>query len=101
MKPLHLFVIISLILVSISCSNPISIKSSDSIIAQGQMPNLVKDNADRIHLVYGSGDSIMYSFSKDQGKTFSAPSLISVLSGLAASHMRGPQIAATANGLIV
>jgi len=65
------------------------------------MPNLTKDNSNQIHLVYGSGDSILYSLSDDHGNTFSKPSLISILTGLAASHMRGPQIAATSNGLVV
>jgi len=65
------------------------------------MPNLTKDNLNQIHLVYGSGDSILYSLSDDHGNTFSKPSLISILTGLAASHMRGPQIAATSNGLVV
>lgn len=101
MKFLILLSSISLALLVVACSNQISIKSSDTVIAQGQMPNLVKDNSDNIHLVYGSGDSILYSFSTDGGKTFSKPSLISVLQGLAASHTRGPQIAATTNGLVV
>lgn len=70
-------------------------------IAAGQMPNIAKDNSGNIHLVYGNGDSIFYSFSSDRGKSFSAPALISILPKLAASHTRGPQIAATSNGLAV
>jgi len=70
-------------------------------IARGQMPNVVKDNSGNIHLVYGNGDSILYSYSSDGGKTFSDRTLISVLPKLAASHTRGPQIVATANGLAV
>jgi hypothetical protein len=41
----------------------------------------------------------MYSFSSDSGKTFSSSVLVSVLPKLAASHMRGPQIATTSEGL--
>jgi len=74
---------------------------SGAAIAAGQMPNVAKDNSGDIHLVYGNGDSILHSYSSDQGKTFSAPILISVLPRLAASHTRGPQIAATADGLVV
>ena len=70
-------------------------------IAIGQMPNVVNDNFGNIHLVYGTGDSILYSYSSDGGKRFSAPTLLSVIPKLAASHMRGPQIIATANGLAV
>ena len=84
-----------------SCSGNKPFSSSDHVIAYGQMPNLVKDKDDVLHLVYGAGDSLMYVYSSDQGTTFSSPSLIAVLPGLAASHMRGPQIAATGNGLAV
>lgn len=76
-------------------------KGNDVVIAKGQMPNLVKDVEQNLHLVYGSGDSIMYAYSSNQGETFSNPTLISVLPELAASHTRGPQIAATTKGLTV
>src|SRR6187200_2009005 len=80
-----------------SCKN----ENNNPVIAEGQMPNLVKDNSNNIHLVYGNGDSILYCYSSDHGSTFSAPFLISILPKLAASHTRGPQIAATSNGLTV
>ena len=79
-----------------SCKN-----ENSNIIATGQMPNIVKDNSGNFHLVYGNGDSVLYSYSSDHGKTFSAPSLISIIPKLAASHTRGPQIASTDNGLTV
>jgi len=101
MNSLNFFLIVTLFFISVSCNNQITIKNSDKVIARGQMPNLAKDNSNQIHLVYGSGDSILYSLSDDQGNTFSKPSLISILTGLTASHMRGPQIAATSNGLVV
>jgi hypothetical protein len=72
----------------------------DRVIAQGKMPNLAKDKDNNIHLVYGTGDSIMYVFSKN-GKSFSAPSLVAVLPNLFASAMRGPQIAASDNSITV
>jgi len=93
----------SIIIISIafiflySCKN----ENGNPVIAVGQMPNLVKDYSDNIHLVYGNGDSILYSYSSDRGSTFSAPSLISILPKLAASHTRGPQIASTSKGLTV
>ncbi len=77
------------------------LEGNDLIIANGQMPNLAMDSADNLHLVFGSGDSIMYAYSSDHGRSFSATSLISVLPELAASHTRGPQIAATNKGLTV
>lgn len=74
--------------------------NGDSIV-RGQMPNLARDNAGTIHLVYGNGDTILYSYSSDNGKNFTSPVIISIVSNLASSHMRGPQIAATSNSLVV
>ncbi len=70
------------------------------VIAKGQMPNMTRDQSNAIHIVYGYGDSILYISSKD-GKSFTAPELIAVLPKLSAAAMRGPQIAAAANGLLV
>ncbi len=75
--------------------------STDDIIGTGQMPNIARDNAGDIHLVYGKGDSVLYSYSSDKGQTFSRPALVSVVPKLTAAHMRGPQIVATTNGLAV
>jgi hypothetical protein len=71
------------------------------VIGGGQMPNLAKDNKNNLHLVYGTGDSIMYSFSTNGGRNFSSPIAAAVLPKLVASHMRGPQIAVTSQGLSV
>ena len=70
-------------------------------IGYGQMPNITTDQQGNIHLVFGTGDSIMYSFSNNLGKSFSKPALVSVLPDLMASAMRGPQIAASSTGLLV
>jgi BNR repeat-like domain len=72
-----------------------------SIVSKGQMPNAASDDAGRLHLVFGNGDSIMYSSLIYHGKLFSNPVLVSILPELNASHMRGPQIAATSNGLTI
>src|SRR5689334_13506067 len=80
-----------------SCKND----RADKIIAVGQMPNITMDKMGIVHLVFGSGDSLLYSYSTDHGKTFSAPVLISSIPKLAASHMRGPQVASTTDGLTV
>lgn len=94
-----LFILLVLSILS-ACSEK-NANRNDLIIANGQMPNLARDTEDYIHLVYGIGDSIMYSYSSDKGKSFSAGSLISILPKLAASHTRGPQIAVTNHGLVV
>lgn len=74
---------------------------SGNTIAKGQMPNLSTDNSGVVHLVYGNGDSILYSSSSEKGNSFSSSAVVAILPELAASHMRGPQIAATSNGLVV
>ncbi|MBK5272147.1 MAG: hypothetical protein JJE22_14150, partial [Bacteroidia bacterium] len=84
-----------------SCKDQKKENTSGLTIAKGQMPNISKDNSGELHLVYGTGDSIMYSFSADKGNSFSTPVLISVLPELVASHMRGPQIAVSDNAIIV
>src|SRR6266496_5161518 len=80
-----------------SCKTQKAETNSETFIANGQMPNITRDTSGNIHIVYGNGDSLLYSFSSDAGKTFSISSLIAVLPHLAASHMRGPQIATTEN----
>lgn len=83
------------------CSGNKTTTVNATVIANGQMPNIVKDDAGNLHLVYGSGDSILYRYSSDGGFSFSSPEIIDVLPKLAASHMRGPQIAASKSGLSV
>jgi hypothetical protein len=84
-----------------SCHEKEAVSKADFVIAKGQMPNITTDKSGTIHLVYGLGDSIMYTFSKDKGNSFSSPSLIAVLPQLYSFAMRGPQIAATSDGVIV
>src|SRR3954454_21665528 len=67
------------------------------IIANGQMPNIARDKSNTIHVVYGTGDSILYLSSRD-GKSFTPPVLIAGLPKLFAFAMRGPQIAVSNNG---
>ena len=96
---LFFFILISVAFLS-SCQDG-KTENESTVIGQGQMPNVARDNFGNIHVVYGNGDSILYAYSTDKGKTFSSPSLIAVLPKLTASHTRGPQIAATSNGLSV
>lgn len=94
------FLLFSILVCAAGCSPGIT-NDHDSIIASGQMPNMSGSESGDIHLVFGEGDSILYSFSSDKGKTFSSPELVSVVKKLAASHMRGPQIAVTTDGVAV
>jgi hypothetical protein len=83
-----------------ACSQKVHSKN-DFIIADGQMPAMAKDNNNKLHLVFGKGDSIMYTYSTDNGNTFSKPVLIKELPHVYTYAMRGPQISATDKGIIV
>jgi hypothetical protein len=84
-----------------SCSGSKGQIKDDLTVASGQMPALTKDKAGNIHVVYGSGDSILYSFSSTKAASFSRPTLITVLPHAYTFATRGPQIATTENGLVV
>ncbi len=88
-----------LILFIVACNEqPQTDNSSAVLIANGKMPAIANDENKIVHLVYGNGDSIMYTSSNDKGNSFSSPELVDVLTGLVASATRGPQIASTKKG---
>lgn len=90
-------IFIVLLLAIASCSTT----QEKTIIAAGQMPAIAKDNNQNIHLVYGSGDSIFYTFSNNKGASFTNPQLVGILSGLVDYATRGPQITTTGNGVAI
>lgn len=75
--------------------------NKDFLIAAGQMPNTTLGRNGTIQLVYGNGDSIFYSSIKEKASAFSKPTLVSVIPHVYTFATRGPQIAATTNGLVV
>jgi hypothetical protein len=87
--------------VVLACNENKATPKNDFVIAEGQMPNLTKDKDGNLHLIYGTGDSIMYTWSHDQGNSFTAPAVVAVLPKLFSFATRGPQIAAGTNGIIV
>jgi hypothetical protein len=95
------FSLIFTILILAGCLDKQTSKRTDHIIARGQMPNIAVDKEAYIHLVYGSGDSLLYVVSVDKGNTFSPPETITILPGLYSIATRGPQIAITNNGVLV
>ena len=99
MKYLQLLLLSSLLL--ISCREHPATGLSVTTIAKGMMPALAKDANNNIHVVYGSGDSILYVFSNDNGVSFSTPVLVDTLTNLVASATRGPQITATKDGIAI
>ena len=94
-------IIISFLFVLVCSCNENNVQTkNDFIIAGGQIPQLAKDKSN-LYVVYGNGDSIMYSYTSDNGNTFSKPSLISVVPNVFSFAMRGPQIAVADNNIIV
>lgn len=85
----------------ISCKEKKVNAKADFIIGNGQIPNIAKDKSGIIHVVYGLGDSIMYTSSSDNGQSFSSPSLVAVLPKLFSFAMRGPQVAVNNTGVVV
>lgn len=85
----------------IACNEKKPFSKAVFVIANGQMPDVVKDKNDHLHLVYGVGDSIMYTSSSDKGISFSSPSLVDVLPDLFSFATRGTQVSATNHGLII
>ncbi|MES1250360.1 MAG: sialidase family protein, partial [Chitinophaga rupis] len=99
MRSFFLFTVCLLMLACYSCSD--KGKTQETILGSGNAPSLATDQDGHLHLVYNRGDSILYAFSSDKGKSFSAPSLVTVLPGLASINSRGTQIAVSGQGLTV
>lgn len=80
------------------CREPAILNTPAAVIASGQMPALADKNGKDLLMVFGSGDSIMFMHSSDNGLTFSIPLLADTLKDLVDYSMRGPQITATESG---
>jgi hypothetical protein len=101
MKLVNLFGLLLAVTFYTGCKQNQSGQKATSVIANGEMPNLATDETGNVHLVYGNGDSVMYSASVDRGESFSKPSLVALLPKLFANAMRGPQIAFTDEGVTI
>ena len=95
---IFLSVSISILLVT-ACGTPGKEEERSQVIGNGQMPDIAGDTDGNLYVVYGNGDSIFYASSDDGGKSYSESSLVGILPELAASHMRGPQVAVSATGI--
>src|SRR5689334_579879 len=58
-------------------------------------------NASMVALVFGAGNSIYFSSSRDQGHTFSAPSKVDTTGVLPLSRHRGPRVALTGAAIVI
>jgi len=102
MKNLNTLAVFLIFFSLLSCKGKRNdIPAKPVLIGQGQVPNICIDDKHIIHLTYGKGDSIMYSTSSDEGKTFSTPVLVNTMQKLFSFAMRGPQIAVTNNSVCI
>ncbi len=54
-----------------------------------------------VHLVYGVGDKVHYSFSKDAGQSFAPPTVAFQVPNMSLGMRRGPRVAATGKSIVV
>ncbi|QNF31286.1 exo-alpha-sialidase (plasmid) [Adhaeribacter swui] len=79
-------------------------KSSSTIITVstfGKQPTVTIDKANNVKVVFGQGEEIFYTISKDLGKSFTSPQRIGKQTKLALGMTRGPQITTTKDFTIV
>lgn len=68
---------------------------SQTVIAQGEQPQVSVDPKGVVRLVFGEQDKIFYVESKNSGSTFSKPTLVAEVPGMHLGMTRGPQIASS------
>jgi hypothetical protein len=100
MKQTNIFILCLGLLFLLGCQERTPPSGEPKQIAAGQMPNIVTDITGKLHMTFGKGDSILYTYSTD-GYEFAKPILVATLPNLSASHTRGPQIAITEFGISI
>lgn len=98
MRHLSYFLILSYCFVSCRDSNH---KIKNLITSFGEQPSISKNISDKIEVVFGNEESIYYSSSKNQGDSFSEPSLVAKHEGLVLGFSSGPGIATTSTSVVV
>ena len=66
---------------------------AQTMLAEGQQPQMTIDAKSVVRLVFGDRDKIYYSTSTDQGNTFTMPVLIGEVNEMHLGMTRGPQLA--------
>jgi len=67
----------------------------ENILGTGKQPDICVDKNGTIKLTYGAGDQIYYTYSMDNGQTFSKPAVVGTLARLSLGMGCGPQVATT------
>jgi len=96
----HLKYLLILSIFFISCQE--SKHNTKNLIASfGEQPSISKNTFGEIEIVFGNEESIYYSSSKNQGNSFSKPSLVAKHEGLVLGYSSGPGIATTSTSVVV
>jgi len=98
MKKIIYFFVISIFYISCNYSNN---NNSGLIATIGQQPSIASNTKGEVIIVFGDEESIYYSSSKNQGDSFSKPSLVAKHEGLVLGYSSGPGIAITSKSVVV
>ncbi len=79
---------------------PVRIADGQGALAPKQ-PQACIGSDGSVHLVYGVGDKVHYSFSKDSGQSFGPQQVAFQVPNMSLGMRRGPRIAVTKNGIVV
>lgn len=66
-----------------------------------KQPQVAIGSDDRVHVVFGLGDSVQYAQSADKGATFDKATAAFQIPNMSLGMRRGPRIVATGNSLVV
>ena len=90
------YLLLTLILSATIC------QAQQSLFTQpGVQPNIFVGADGNVEMVFGKGNAIYYSFSRDGGQSFAPPMLVDSLRGLHLGFSRGPQIASTPRSVVI
>jgi len=90
-----------LALLLVACKD-VDTKSEAGLISTfGDQPSIAKGQNSDIAVVFGNEESIYFSVSNDDGKSFSAPELVGTLDGLVLGFSSGPSVAITNSNVVV
>lgn len=98
MKKSNYLFILSIFFISCKYSNN---NDSGLITTIGQQPSIASSTKGEVMIVFGDEESIYYSSSKNQGDSFSEPSLVANHEGLVLGYSSGPGIAITSTSIVV
>lgn len=93
---MHLVLSLLLLINWLSGTKPVGSRP----VGKGIHPSVATDPAGNAHIVYGQDEVVFYTTSRT-GETFEAPVRIDSVPGLHIGASRGPQIAATAQSVVI